>query len=93
MNSDVHLMLSRMIRRALVVLAWIGGITVRLIVLFIAGALFVALVNSTTNSPEEPPDTGLTPEQVGEEIGRPVLEEESRQRCEEAREEIPDLSC
>ena len=93
MDSHVRLMLSRIIRRTLIVLAWIGGIAAGSVVLFLAGALFVALVNSTTTASNEPPDTGLTPEQFGEEIGRPVLEEESRQRCEEAREEVPDLSC
>jgi hypothetical protein len=52
---------------------------------------FVALVNATSG-PVEPPDTGLTPEEIGDELSRPVLEEEARQRCQQAREEIPNLS-
>jgi hypothetical protein len=52
----------------------------------------VALVNATSE-PAEPPDTGFTPGEINDELSRPMLEEESRQRCRETREEVPGLNC
>jgi hypothetical protein len=61
---------------------------------FLAVVLFVALVDMSSSGPDEPSttDDGVYEDYLNEQ-GRRATEEEERLRCEEAREEIPDLTC
>lgn len=71
---------------ALVVIAVIG---------YVALALFVALVNTTSGAaPEDPPysDDGAYEDYLNQR-GRELTDEYRRQQCEDARADNPDLVC
>lgn len=61
---------------------------------YLALALLVALVNATSSSPEEPSssDDGLYEDYL-DQRGRELTDQHRRQQCEEAREDIPGLTC
>jgi hypothetical protein len=60
----------------------------------IAVVLFVALVNVSSSGPEEPSynDDGLYEDHLNDR-GRELTDEHRRQQCEEARQDIPGLTC
>jgi hypothetical protein len=60
----------------------------------IAVVLFVALVNVSSSGPEEPStsDDGLYEDHLNDR-GQELTDEYRRQQCEEAREDIPGLTC
>jgi hypothetical protein len=61
---------------------------------YLALALLVALVNAASSGPEEPSynDDGLYEDHL-DQRGQDATDELRRQQCEEAREDIPGLTC